>query len=254
MKSSLFEFNYTFAGLVDVGKKRSSNQDEIVLLPEHGFFAVSDGMGGLSNGADASHYVHDALPLLIQADAEDYRQKPEDDFAEYLLKSTAEMLSDQLFEKVNSPKRIRFGATLVGVWLLGNKAYFVCLGDSRGYLLPKYKTSIVQITEDMNIAGLMVRNGELTKEEARSDPGSSRLTAFVGMPAPATPEVYVTEVRPGDRILLCSDGLYGLMEEQELAKLLRSSRSPRRICQRLIDRANENGGTDNISAVYIRIC
>lgn len=253
MRSSQFQYDYAAAGMADIGKTRSSNQDEIVLLPEQGFFAVSDGMGGLSNGAEAAKYVHNALPLLIEAGAEDYGQSPESDFAEYLLLSTAQMLSDRLFEKVNSPKQIRFGATLAGVWLLENKAYFVCLGDSRGYLLPKYKKSIVQITQDMNVAGILVQNGELTKEEARTHPASSRLTAYVGMPAPATPEVFVEEVRPGDRILLCSDGLYGLVEEKELARLMRSSRSPERICRRLIDRANENGGTDNISAVYIRI-
>lgn len=253
MRSPMFELEYAAAGLVDIGKKRSSNQDEIILLPEQGFFAVSDGMGGLANGAEASKYVQDALPILIAVALEDYQKSPESDFAEYLLRSAAEMLSDQLFEKVNTAEWIRFGATLAGVWMLGNKAYFVCLGDSRGYLLPKYKKTLVQITEDMNIAGLLVRNGELSKEEARNHPGSSRLTAFVGMPAPATPEVYITEVKPGDRILLCSDGLYGLVEERELAKLMRSSRSTNRVCRRLIDRANENGGTDNISVVYIKV-
>lgn len=253
MKSTLFEFDYTTAGLVDIGKTRGINQDEIILLPEHCFFAVSDGMGGIAYGAETSKYVLDALPVLIGACTKDYQQTLEPDFAKSLLQSIVSTLSDQLFEKANTSNWIRFGATLVGVWLLGNKAYFVCLGDSRGYLLPKYKKNLTQITEDMNIAGLLVHNGELSKEEARNHPGRSRLTAFVGMPAPATPEVFVTEVKPGDRILLCSDGLYGLVEEKELAKLMRSSRSANRVCQRLIDRANKNGGTDNISAVYIKI-
>ena len=105
----------------------------------------------------------------------------------------------------------------------------------------------------MNLAGIMVEAGELTKEEARQSPLSSRLTAFVGMTAPATPEIYVTEVRPGDRILLCSDGLYGMVPEKNIARILRSSRSPERVCRRLVDKANENGGRDNISAVYIKI-
>ena len=93
----------------------------------------------------------------------------------------------------------------------------------------------------------------MTKEEAAHSPLSSKLTAFVGMTAPATPEIFVTQVRPGDRILLCSDGLYGMVPEREIARILRSSRSPERVCGRLINKANENGGRDNISAVYIKI-
>ena len=137
--------------------------------------------------------------------------------------------------------------------LFRSKAIFVNLGDSRGYLLSRYKKQPIQITEDQNIAGILVRQGELTREAAKNHPASSRLTAFVGMKPPAEPEAFTVEVSPGDRILLCSDGLYGMMEERELARLMRASRSPELVCRRLIDRANENGGRDNISAAYIRI-
>ena len=105
----------------------------------------------------------------------------------------------------------------------------------------------------MNLAGILVEAGEMTKEEARHSPLSSKLTAFVGMAAPATPAVFVTEVRPGDRLLLCSDGLYGMVPERKIARILRSSRSPEKVCERLIEEANENGGRDNISAVYVKI-
>ena len=79
------------------------------------------------------------------------------------------------------------------------------------------------------------------------------LTAFVGMEPPASPETVILDVKPGDRLLLCSDGLYGMVNPQDLRRLMRSSRSPERVCRRLIDRANENGGRDNISAVYLKI-
>jgi protein phosphatase len=93
----------------------------------------------------------------------------------------------------------------------------------------------------------------MTKEEALGKPESSRLTAFVGMTAPASPAVYVTKIRPGDRILLCSDGLYSMVSEREIVRIMRSSRSPTRICQRLINKANDNGGRDNISVAYVKI-
>jgi serine/threonine protein phosphatase PrpC len=162
-------------------------------------------------------------------------------------------MSDALYRSGNSPKRIVYGATLAGVWLAGNQAVFVNPGDSRGYLLGRYQKKLKQITIDHNIAALLVQNGELSREAARNHESSSRLTAFVGMPQPAEPEVFSVEVRPGDRILLCSDGLYGMAEENEIAQILRSSRSPERVCQRLIAKANEKGGRDNISAVYIKI-
>ena len=93
----------------------------------------------------------------------------------------------------------------------------------------------------------------MTKEQAKNDYRSSRLTAFVGMPEPATPETYIVDVKPGDRILLCSDGLYGMVDERKMARIMRSSGNPETVCGKLIDEANKNGGRDNISAAYIYI-
>ncbi|NCB32202.1 MAG: serine/threonine-protein phosphatase [Clostridia bacterium] len=185
--------------------------------------------------------------------ANEYQQHRDVEKAAATFRDTVRMMSDNLFHAGNSEKHFSYGATFSGVWLLGGKAIFLNLGDSRGYLLPRYKKQPRQITEDHNLAGILVKNGELSKEEATHHPASSRLTAFVGMKPPAEPDVFIVDVRPGDRILLCSDGLYGMVEEREMARLLRSSRSPVRVCQRLIDRANASGGRDNISAVYIRV-
>ena len=169
------------------------------------------------------------------------------------LSALVQQMSDRLYEAGNTEGRFVYGATFCGVWLLGNQAVFINLGDSRAYLLPRYKKKPLQVTEDQNLAGMLVKNGMMTKEEAKGHPASSRLTAFVGMQSPATPDVFIREVHPGDRILLCSDGLYGMTEERELARIMRSSRSPDRICQRLIDSANAHGGCDNIAAVYLQI-
>ena len=245
MRTEYFDYQFRYAGQVEIGKKRSSNQDEIIVSPELGFFGVSDGMGGLENGAAASAFVKKGLPLLLTQYSEGWKDaQTSAEEAGKQLRECAAVLTERFFS---------FGATLAGVLLYGNKAVFVGLGDSRGYVLRRLKRKPEQITKDMNLAGIMVEAGELTKEEARQSPLSSRLTAFVGMTAPATPEIYVTEVRPGDRILLCSDGLYGMVPEKNIARILRSSRSPERVCRRLVDKANENGGRDNISAVYIKI-
>ena len=254
MKNELFEYSFYAAGLVDIGRKRKSNQDEIILAPEIGFFGVSDGMGGLSNGAAASAYVKMSMPLLLENSVKNWssQQLSSEEASDCLCKAV-QACSNHLFTRANTERFFSYGATLAAVQLYTDSAIFVCLGDSRGYVLRKYRKLPEQITEDMNLAGELVRAGEITKEEALGLPESSRLTAFVGMSAPASPAVYVVKVKPGDRILLCSDGLYSMVPERELASIMRSSRSPGRICRRLIDRANEYGGRDNISAVYVRI-
>lgn len=251
--SDLFDYTIRFAGLADIGRRRKENQDQVVLAPGQSFFAVSDGMGGLEKGGVSSIWVRDAMPLLLGTYQKELEKTKNPQAAADHLKHCVTALSDQLFSQGNRRDWYRYGATLAGVLLVGKKAVFVWLGDSRGYLLPKYHRNPDQMTEDMNIAGLLVKAGEMTKEEAAGSPASSRLTAFVGMEPPAAPEVSVVEVKPGDRILLCSDGLYGMVEEREIARILRSSRNPEKVCRRLIQRANENGGRDNISAVYIKI-
>ncbi|MDD2190409.1 MAG: protein phosphatase 2C domain-containing protein [Eubacteriales bacterium] len=255
-----FAYSFRAAGLADIGRQRKDNQDEVILCPELGFFAVSDGMGGLLSGGKASQYVRQAIPQLIKMSVGEYARQgnlqiaaADISKAAAALRGAVQTMSDALYRSGNSPKRIIYGSTLAGVWLVGNQAIFVNLGDSRGYLLGRYRKNIRQITEDHNIAALLVQNGQLTREAAREHESSSRLTAFVGMPQPAEPEVFSVEVQRGDRILLCSDGLYSMAEEKKIAQILRSSRSPERVCQRLIGEANERGGRDNISAVYIKI-
>ncbi|HOG01930.1 MAG TPA: SpoIIE family protein phosphatase [Clostridia bacterium] len=248
-----FDYAFRFAGQKDIGRKRESNQDEAVLCPEIGFFAVSDGMGGLANGAMASAFVSKSMTELMTICAKEFQEHRSIELATEAFRETVRMMSDNLFDAGNTEKRITYGATFSGVWLLGNKAVFVNLGDSRGYLLSRYKKQPRQITEDQNIAGILVKQGELSREAAKDHPSSSRLTAFVGMKPPAEPEAFTVEIRPGDRILLCSDGLYGMVGERELARLMRASQNPKRVCHKLVDAANDNGGRDNISSVYIRI-
>lgn len=245
-----FEYTFHYGGQKNIGRCRDTNQDEIILCPDMGIFGVSDGMGGLDEGEKASAYVRESIPVMMRFPMKEAKT-PED--AGSAFKETVRMVSDGLFNTANTQGYIGYGATFCGVWLYGSKAIFVNLGDSRGCLLPKYKKTLRQITEDHNIAAMLVKNGELSKEGAKNHPSSSRLTRFVGMVSPALPEYFVCDIKPGDRILLCSDGLYGMMDDNEMAHIMRSSRSPEIVCDRLIDKANENGGHDNISAVYIKI-
>ncbi|MBQ4513102.1 MAG: serine/threonine-protein phosphatase [Anaerolineaceae bacterium] len=251
MSKEKFSHVYTYAGLCDIGSLRQTNQDRIILHPEQDFFAVSDGMGGLLYGEDSAIYVSETMPKLVDISARNCSKNTSAEDAAEMLASSARMLSDALYQKGNSPKRFDYGATLAGVWLFADEAIYIGLGDSRGYL--QRDGELKQVSEDMNIAGLMVRSGLMTREEAAESPANSRLTAFVGMEAPAEPITWRVRVQPGDVILLCSDGLYGMVPEPEITEVLKSDGSLDGICQKLIGSANAHGGRDNISAVVIRI-
>lgn len=254
INTTLFKYNFRAKSAVDIGRVRETNQDETIVCPNLGFFAVSDGMGGLRDGGQTSYMIKKTLPGMIEQCAAELAEKKADaTVAAHLLLDSVHMLSNNIYEVTNHGKKIGYGATLSGVWLVDEYAVFINLGDSRGYLLPRYEREIRQITEDHNVAQLLVEEGELTKQQARTHYTSCQLTRFVGMPIPAAAEYYIEKVHPGDRIVLCSDGLYGEVEDGTIKNIIRSSKSPSFVCHRLIKEANKMGGKDNISAIYIKI-
>lgn len=257
LHTPFFRYGFHAATQTDTGRRRASNQDVAVSCPAEGFYAVSDGMGGLpcNGGGITSHMIGKVLPLIIRdAAALLDTEQPVPEHAAELLEQHVRLLSDNIYDMGNSERHIFYGATLSGVWLVDRHAVFVNLGDSRGYYLPSRSKKISQVTADHNLAALLVDLGELSKAEAGSHPSSSQLLQFAGMPAPAKPDVYVCEVRPGDRLLVCSDGLYGMVDDARLPRLMRSAkRNPDTVCRHLIGEANAGGGRDNISAVYLKI-
>ncbi|HRX57707.1 MAG TPA: protein phosphatase 2C domain-containing protein [Eubacteriales bacterium] len=253
MKKTLFDYDFRFAGLKDVGRTRTSNQDEVILCPERGFFAVSDGMGGLKDGGKTSAMIRDVFPDLFEHVAEETGTDASLESAAELLKNSVAVLSDSIYESGNEGHTIEFGATFCGVWLLQKCALFVNLGDSRGYILRASDGVLTQVTRDHNLAALLVESGDLSKEEAKHHHASSRITRFMGMPSPATPETFLETVAPGDTLLFCSDGLHGMLEDEQIRDVLLKGMPPEPTCRQLIDAANEAGGRDNISAVCVRI-
>lgn len=247
-----FDFHFTEGARKDIGKKRSTDQDEVIVCPEYGFFAVCDGMGGLSGGGDTSQMVASVLPGIIGHASRELHKSPSPNSVAEILKSYVQMISNNIYETVNR-HGVAFGSTLCGVWLTGRNAVFVNIGDSRGYILPRYRRHLRQVTRDHNVAAYLVEQGELTKSQAVNHSSSSRLTQFLGMPSPALPDTFVEKIHSGDRILLCSDGLYGMVHEPQIKRIMRSSKSADRVCKHLVSAANEAGGRDNISTVYLKI-
>ncbi|MDH6356410.1 protein phosphatase 2C domain-containing protein [Parabacteroides sp. PF5-9] len=248
-------FKYSFCGtaLVDIGLSRRTNQDEVIVEPELGFYGVSDGMGGLACGGKTSYMIKETFPGMLQEALDGLTKKITPSQAARILKEQVQKLSDSIYNTGNREGGVLFGATFTGMWLVGTSVVFVNLGDSRGYILSRQKKYIRQITRDHNVATMLVEQGELSRIQANGHPASATLTRFAGMRTPATPEVYIQEVEQGDRLLLCSDGLYGMVDDEQLPALLRSSEEPRKVCQRLVNKANHCGGHDNIAVVYVKI-
>lgn len=244
-----FTYTFTVDKDVDKGKVRSSNQDEVILLPECFFFAVSDGMGGLINGGETSQLIKEKLGEIMKTACMELSEDSSEDSAEEILKTKICLLNEQIYTEGIQYGPDRFGATLSGVWLVGDCVIFANIGDSRGYI---FKDNVLrQITKDHNLAAHLVEIGELTKEEARNHPANSRLLRFIGMKPPAKPELFKEKITPGCAILLCSDGLHGMVDDEEIAKILSEKNGG--IAEKLIETANNNGGKDNISAIYIAI-
>ena len=255
MNNDLFKYSFLAASGLDIGRSRKSNQDEVLFCPEIGFFGVSDGMGGMPKGGETSRRIKKELPLMVKKITEDFRGGNANVVHELAeaLKDLIITYNDRLFGELNIGGKYLCGATLSCVMLAGSTAIFINLGDSRGFILNNLDHSLRQITEDHNVAAELVRIGALTREQAKNHYSSSQLVQYMGMDPPAKPDCFMEEISPGDSILLCSDGLYGMLSDAELAILLRSSNDPNTVCKRLVDAANKAGGRDNISAVYITI-
>lgn len=249
--SSSFQLEYRYAAGLDIGNIRKTNQDATVCCPEQGFFAVIDGMGGLTNGGQTADMLKEILPVMTTRLMETLPEVYPPELAAEALAKAIGGVSDSIFERTNEYGRITHGAALCAVWLVERCAVFVHLGDCRAYWLGQNAAEAGRLTDDHNVAAEMVAAGQLKPEEARGHVYSARLTRFVGMRAPATPKITYKRLNKGDRLLLCSDGLYGELEDAELTTGMRGDLPLQEHCEGMISLAKQHGGRDNISLVFI---
>jgi PPM family protein phosphatase len=231
----------------DVGRVREQNEDVFALLPGRGLFIVSDGMGRQNAGAVASQMVVDSLPQMIaeRVDPITTRQTKEISLA---LRDAIVDLGQQVRAHAESRSDLSgMGATLVLGYLRESRLYIANMGDSRAYLYRDSK--LEQLSEDHSIVGIMVQDGEITAEEARTHPARGTVSRYVGMEGVVYPDVKSIKISNGDRLLLCSDGLTGMVSDALIADTLSKENDPRQACQSLVDVANEAGGRDNITVL-----
>ena len=237
-------------GDTDIGQKRASNQDVFLteLFGENAVLMVCDGMGGARGGETASRLALETACTMIKRDV---KSNQNENTTRRILECAAAAANSVVYETASLDPNLKgMGTTMVGAAVTGSTAHFVHVGDSRAYLLRD--DFLTQLTCDHTVAQMMIASGRKTAEEMANDPDRSKLTRAVGVERMVRPDIFSIDVLPGDAILLCSDGLYNYISHQELCALTaisikRSSVKP------LIERANENGGGDNITAAICLI-
>ncbi|TET53733.1 MAG: Stp1/IreP family PP2C-type Ser/Thr phosphatase [Actinobacteria bacterium] len=230
------------ASATHVGRVRQDNEDYIIA--QDGIYIVADGMGGHDAGDVASKTAAQAALRVIES------SKDEDKLA--TLKKAVEAANKKVLERSEQMQvSSGMGTTLTAALINGLKAYLAHIGDSRAYLLRENKLS--QLTEDHSLVADMVREGKLKEKEAREHPYRNVITRAIGGDAKIDVDVFSYDLKPGDKILLASDGLTGLVTDAQIQKIISSTDKLSKTCQNLIKKANDEGGQDNISVVLVDV-
>ena len=223
------------AALTDIGLHRSRNEDAFVAEPP--LFAVADGMGGAQAGEVASRLALDSLVAALAADE--------------TLPAAADAANQAVYGQSRSDRsRSGMGTTLTAVLLGDDRLRFVHVGDSRLYLWRDER--LTQVTDDHSLVGEMVREGHLSREAAATHPQRSILSRALGTEPRVEIDSDEVELRAGDALLLCSDGLYSMVPEDTIAAVLAAVDDPARVARRLVSEAKNGGGHDNITVVVLR--
>jgi len=213
-------------------------------------YVVADGMGGHGHGAEASALAVRTVLRTLRRSLPDDGSVATPEQLELILHDAMEAANEAVV-LVNEERGLEMGTTLVALLQQGANVLVGNLGDSRAYLLRGGEMR--QLTEDHSLVGARVAAGKLTQEEARNHPQANVLLHYLGRERDADADVYQLDAKPGDRFLLCTDGLWGQVDGRRLATLLSEHRDPRRTVRRLLRSANDAGGPDNITAMLIDV-
>ncbi|BCL77817.1 serine/threonine-protein phosphatase [Ktedonobacteria bacterium brp13] len=242
----------TVAQRTDVGRKRQHNEDSVAyiipkdqeLLTQKGaLFIVADGMGGHAAGEVASEIAVDTICTL-------YYQDPDIDVHSSLSRAIFYANATIYQRATENEEHSGMGTTCVVAVMRGSTAFVANVGDSRGYLVRKGQ--VRQITQDHSWVAEQVRMGQMTEEEAHSHSMRNIITRSLGPFPEVEPDIFVEQLEEGDALVLCSDGLCGMVSDNEITTIVENF-GPQESVYRLVECANEQGGIDNITAIVARV-
>ncbi len=232
--------------ITDIGQRREMNQDYVYTsekpvgnLPN--LFIVADGMGGHNAGDYASKYTVETIVDVAS------KSKLTEPIA--ILDEAIQTANHMLIDRANeNPQMKGMGTTVVALTILDSHLVIANVGDSRLYVVNQ---EIQQITRDHSLVEEMVRLGELDKEIAREHPDKNIITRAIGAVAEVDIDFFEVDVEQGDCILMCSDGLTNMIEDEDIRAIIMSQRDVAEQAEKLVDTANRNGGRDNITVIVI---
>lgn len=243
-------------GDTHVGRVRQANEDSFLVAPDLGLFAVADGMGGAAAGAEASTLaIAHVREMFEQGDAtwpwaagQDVCRTP----GPRLLMAGVHLANARIFTASQRDAEKRgMGTTFAGILTLQDRVVVAHVGDSRVYRLRGRQLDL--LTEDHSLLNACIRAGTWSPDDADHFPSPHAITRAVGIDAEVEVDIRLDASAPQDVYLICSDGLHGMLDRRELASILRRHAEPQEAVERLIERANELGGGDNVTAVVARI-
>ncbi len=244
-------------GRTDTGRVRSKNEDCFACIPELGLFIVADGMGGHKGGQEASRRTCEAIEAFVRARADRLRDLSGEPLPVHrrqvlrLLGEAVRSANDRIvLAAEQNPELDGMGSTVVVALVAGDRAFIAHVGDSRAYLLRDRATTL--LTEDHSLLFELIRQGRLTRQSAARFPMKNVVTRGLGTRGAVEADTLELALLPGDRLVLCSDGLHSYVDDDRLFGL--AGEAPiATVADRLIQVALDGGGSDNVTVVVIQV-
>jgi protein phosphatase len=252
MVTHLMPYKLTAFGLSDIGLVRQNNEDVLELLPEEKFFILADGMGGHQAGEIASRETVDTLCRIVKNKISPIKEKISSEKLGLLLGKAIQHVNLFIYKMGQVQQELRgMGTTLCCLLFVESGLIYAHVGDSRIYCFRDSK--LQQLTEDDSLVRELISQGQLSTEQATDFMYKNIITKAIGTRRSVKATVASREIQPGDRYLMCSDGLSDLLTTQEIESILLNAVSPQEATEILIATANLKGGQDNITVVLVHV-
>lgn len=237
--------------------KRNHNEDNFSIIEDAGLYIVADGMGGHASGEVASQMAVESMKEFFSATAQDpertwpYKMDRSKGYEENRLITAIKLANLRIYESAQrDPRQRGMGTTIVALFAVEDGVYMAHVGDSRGYRIRD--GHIEQMTEDHSLLNDYIKMKRLTPEEIANFPHKNVIVRALGMKDTVKVDTRFEQPRANDTYVLCSDGLSGPVSDPDLLSIVQSSGDLKSAATKLIQRANENGGPDNITVVLAR--
>lgn len=245
--------NLTFGVVCDKGLKRESNEDCYNIIAGNDglptVFMVADGMGGHTMGEVASRMAVDSLSNYIFREKDRF-SKNEDIIS--IINDAINLTNREIcMSSGEKDDRKKMGTTLVSAFVVKNKLFIANVGDSRAYRMRSGE--ITKLTTDHTYIQALLDNGSITEDEAKNHPERHKITKALGFFDDLNPDVFTFEIETGDAFILCTDGLTNMVTEQEILDICLAFPDHQSACNILLEKANANGGDDNITIIIFDV-